>query len=126
MKANELRIENLVYKMKFNSNIEKYEFPIIRVDHCLLLGLINNSKLVIEPIELIEEWKLKIGFKKINHIHGYSFYSLTHSKINECGIRIYDTHTESRGYYLKNHCKYLHQLQNLYFALTGEELEVSL
>lgn len=24
------------------------------------------------------------------------------------------------------HCKYLHQLQNLYFALTGEELEISL
>ena len=76
-------------------------------------------------ILLTEEILLKIGFEKINHIHGYSFYSLSKSKKNKCHIDIYDTQTKYMGY-LVNHCEYVHELQNLFFALTGKELEIKL
>jgi len=78
----------------------------------------------LKPIPLTEEWLIKIGFAKINHINGYSFYSLSKSKINKCHIDIYDSKTQYMGYSVK-HCKYLHELQNLYFVLTGLELIIN-
>ncbi len=75
----------------------------------------------LEPIPLTEDWLLKFGFEKINHIHGYSFYSLSKSKKHIQGIEIYERRTAYKGFSVK-HCEYVHQLQNLYYALTGQEL----
>ena len=73
------------------------------------------------PIPLTEKLLLNFGFSKINYTHGDSFYTLSRSKINKCYIDIYDSSTKYMGYSVR-HCKYVHQLQNLYFALTREEL----
>lgn len=71
------------------------------------------------PIPLTEDWLIRLGFEKVNHIHGYTFW---HHK--EYRLSIYDTKTEWMSAYVKHHCKYIHQVQNLIFALTGKELEV--
>jgi hypothetical protein len=118
MNAQELRIGNLVmfgelrHECKPCDILNLYQSEIAKRE-------ISEYK----PIPLTEEWLLKFGFKKINHIHGYSFYSLSKSKKNTCHIAIYNTQTTYMGYSV-NHCIYVHQLQNLYFTLTGEELTI--
>ncbi len=77
-----------------------------------------------EPIPLTVDWLIKFGAKKVDHIHGYSFYTFSKSKTNPIHVDIYETKTIYMGY-LINHCKYVHQLQNIYFALTGKELIIS-
>lgn len=72
-----------------------------------------------DGIPLTQEWLLKFRFEKVDHINGYSFF------INKAKIAIYEHKTEYKGYYLDNHCKYVHQLQNLFFALTGKGLELN-
>jgi hypothetical protein len=78
-----------------------------------------------EPIPLTEEWLKKFGAEKINHIHGYSFWTFSKSKLNKIHIDIYERHTDYYGHQVK-HCAYVHELMNLYHALTGSELEVKL
>lgn len=67
--------------------------------------------LLLEQIPLTEEWLLKFGYKKA----GSNFWNLGHI-VWECydGIFICD----KNGIGIKS----VHQLQNLYFALTGMEL----
>lgn len=79
----------------------------------------------IEPIELTEEWLKKCGFKKNGN---YYWISLANLKA--------ELHVEIFGEYLvfiikSDFCdlildpiKPVHQLQNLYFALTNKELTI--
>lgn len=84
----------------------------------------NQFEEFIKPIPLTEEWLVKFDFEKIKHIHGYSFWTLSKSKRNKCHIDIYETKTLFAGYVVEN-CKYVHQLQNLYWCLCGKELELN-
>jgi hypothetical protein len=75
----------------------------------------------IDPIPLTEEWLLKFGFELDIEDDGYSKGKYKVSVSDEgCIFFIYDS------YYPIEICefKHTHQLQNLYFALTGEELEI--
>ena len=103
MKANELRIGN--YYIENNQ--------VCRVEHYDISSAYFNPDMY-KPIPLTEGWLLKFGFeKKIgwddliyhvkNNVDLYEFLS---------GYEYYDFHI-----------KHVHQLQNLYFALTGEELK---
>jgi hypothetical protein len=73
------------------------------------------------PIPLTEEWLLKFGFKK---------YSKNEFELATKDFDISFFNGELKllcGFYAENpislnNQKYVHQLQNLYFALTGEEL----
>ncbi|KAA2223021.1 hypothetical protein [Chryseobacterium sediminis] len=88
-------------------------------------GNVDFTSKEIEPIELTEEWLLKFGFeKKAEHnlkldvltrsiIHAY-----THGKVE---IELGNRSGYSFGY---PEVQFVHQLQNLYFALTGEELTI--
>lgn len=104
MKANELRIGNLVYD---NERIYQiYSGTEIGNKHND-----NNFK----PIPLTEEWLVKFGIgvekgDKIKHIKG--MYGI-HFEMKKSSFHILPD---------IKHIKYVHQLQNLYFALTGEEL----
>ena len=118
MKANELRIGNY---------IQDQGGKILRIDWfeqnkaCMqmFVNYIEVHPLTehfdsMQPIPLTEEWLMKFGFEALfsgagyvkNHVEiGYNhngFYIIT------SGLKI----------------KYVHQLQNLYFALTGEELTI--
>ncbi|WP_312306591.1 hypothetical protein [Chryseobacterium sp.] len=80
-----------------------------------------------EPIELTEEWLLKMGFDllhkgKFRNVYDYSLdhrfgYSDNHGLV----------YVDSALTFVGNsfsHIKFVHQLQNLVFALTGEELTI--
>lgn len=67
----------------------------------------------VSPIPLTEEWLIKLGFGKQN---GYPFEMLNgYIKIRN-GIYFF------KYYQLEIELNYVHQLQNLYFALTSKEL----
>jgi hypothetical protein len=117
MKASELRIGNKFYLP--NSEIGTISYHEIR------LLVVSLEKPNYKPIPLTEEWLLKFGFeinrqtKEENNI--WRCYS-------EEGF--FEVEQIGSSFFLDdNHCygtkiNYVHQLQNLYFALTGEELVV--
>ena len=70
-------------------------------------------------IPLTEEWLLKFGFVQYLLIWRYKGFTIASSLNNGYGLT---------GYCIENifpiNCLYVHQLQNLYFALTNEELTI--
>ena len=120
MKANELRIGNYLEIDQYPNDrvivqIEKGA----DIDQCLKL----NPK----PIPLTEEWLLKFGFEFLSNELGVNFYQIqvgidfiVFSKEGHWSI----SSGKSAWYMDRNFKspKYAHQLQNLYFALTGKEL----
>ncbi len=118
IKANELRIGNWYINTEEAGSYYKFEEEDAH--------FIQDFKSVAEPIPLTPEILEKCGFKIINHIHGYSFYTMDrHNKKHLPPIDWYENRTLYYSYPV-NHCKFVHQLQNLYFALTGIELEINL
>ena len=118
MKATELRIGNLVNN--------PYDEP-TNVDFNVLhyIGVCVMNKQIIEnyqPIPLTEEWLVKFGFKETTDNKLILYYELSSGayleKVGEV-LMLFD-----RGGYMLSHdnLKHVHQLQNLYHALTGEEL----
>lgn len=102
MKAKELRIGNLV---KRNNIVVVCDF--MSISDCYQLPD------EYEPIPLTEEWLVRFGWEK----SGEWFYK-DYYEINLNGI----FNPSDAHYTIHNDIKYVHQLQNLYFALTGEEL----
>ncbi len=115
MEANELRISNLV------TDLDGDVMPISEItkDYVSFSGCNLKSRYgKIKPVPLTEDWLIRFGFEKYdNHFDfrfkGFciSFYLYETGKIIECYL-------ESVGLDVI----YVHQLQNLYFALTGLEL----
>jgi len=125
MKANELRVGNYLNfedePMKFEREDFNYEFVL-------------SSQW--EPIPLNEEWLLKFGFEKINIVYDSGRdYGVEYKLKTEEFILVYSDDF-SLGIFANNEYdelgmdpdidlfKYVHQLQNLYFALSGKELEI--
>lgn len=92
----------------------------------------------IEPIELTEDILTKIGFEDRKGYFNYSkvfgdennycdsihiyycprlkHFKFTHDKVKECDLQTMDLYN----------IQYLHQLQNAYYCLTGQELNIEL
>lgn len=118
MKATELRIGNLIeYKIADELDERKEWWEVSKVDFQDLTWLDSNPEDAnFRPIKLTEEWLLKFGFVKKEI--GYS--KLT--EMEQCFLISFGKHTSVNGIKFNNEIKTVHQLQNLYFALTGEEL----
>lgn len=73
-------------------------------------------------IPLTEEWLVKFGFEK-REDDFYKYPLCIDFIYSNLSVLIYD----GRNYFVDSHdkIKYVHQLQNLYFALTGEELSIN-
>lgn len=108
MNEEELRIGNYV-------NIED---TILRVD---LQELYYNSSLM-NPIPLTEEWLLKFGFESMYSNYIIKAGDYYNSIKQDCGKWIYSYDESDAGCYELKEIKYVHQLQNLYFALNDKEL----
>jgi hypothetical protein len=118
MKANELRIGNysLIDGQKIGRVVEireNYLKVSYKVDEQKRVSLIDIDRL--KTIALTEEWLVKFGFEFINHSFRLHKFCIN-LKENEFYIL-----TETHRVFLK----YVHQLQNLFFALTGQELEIN-
>ena len=109
MKASELRIGNLVNEYKETVVVTKNTFKI--------WDEYNLSKFI-KPIPLTEEWLVKFGFE-YKEMYYQSKYLVA---LNDCFII---AERVTGLFYVdapNNELKHVHQLQNLYFALTCKEL----
>lgn len=121
MNAHELMLGNYVNTNRAHGRGQK-QLKKVQINLHYLQQIENNCN-YIEPIPLTEEWLLKFNgkFKDISH--------RTECFFNSCCFEIYLDkneitliYTGGEGVELSNPIRYLHQLQNLYFALTGTHL----
>ena len=122
MNAKEFRLCNYV---EFENRIFQIDtiaevFPTLNTAE-FGIGVVDWNNL--KPIPLTEEWLIKFGGIDT----GYEIYIKAKTKIIEFkwSSKIVATGVRN-GWYCKRykHIKYVHQLQNLYFTLTGEELTI--
>lgn len=107
MKASELRINNYLY----NDGV------VVKIDARTIFDIWDDKGLKnYKPIPLTEEWLLKFGFEI-----GYNKTKMLDVYCKDFGILI-ERSNGGNFYYKKVYISSVHQLQNLYFALTGEEL----
>lgn len=127
IKANELRIGNLVYKRDLPSS----EHSALLVNNIYRNGVnINEEGWVyslpdLDPIPLTAEMLEKAGFKEQRQ----TFFTWYIFGATERQFRL-DYSDETTYHWVQGNTivalSYVHQLQNLYFALTGEELAIAL
>lgn len=112
IQANELRIGNWVNE--FGKDVQVSIDDFINQDYKP-----NQHEFeYFNPIHLTEEWLVKFGFQKMDD----NWYS------NEN----YNLERDERGFWLSSQTlqlsetfNYVHQIQNLHFALTGQELKLN-
>jgi len=112
IKANELRIGNFV-KLQ---GVDK-PFKVFLIDTTE-----SSTYTKAEPISLTKEWLIRIGFEwsiqhQAHYLKGFDYV------IDVCDGFCRVIKYRRNGDHLID-VKYLHELQNLYFALTNQELEI--
>lgn len=134
MKANEVRIGNLIYDpIEIGGNVTTIKR--IETDEDEYSGYLDHCN----PIPLTEDWLVKFGFEyKECSRYGHKFimpiadwgFIVENSFKKETwffGHEYYDSGDDNLDFKSLTFCynlKYVHQLQNIYFALTGEELTI--
>ena len=118
LQANELRIGNYVIVNDIITTVSGIEYDKGWWIDCKGIGIEYCYEDNVNPIPLTEEWLVKFGFERWNH---------TEMKLDnfilESSSRVIAT-DELMGFFdCKNDIlvNKVHQLQNLYFALTGKE-----
>ena len=132
MKATELRIGNYIYLSLLDEDRLDFKDVLFKVDANTIRDSVHyGNDWTGSPIPLTEEWLLKFGFKKgkvltniyyelnIDASYGASIVAFIE---NEKKLEIYLSDCD--GGHIGKKLEYVHKLQNLYFALTGEELKI--
>ena len=123
MKATELRIGNFC-----QDNVTKTTIKVVELtNECITTYVIDRSKFPLkdgwklQPIPLTEEWLLKFGFN--GECESFHMEGITIEEVSDGGkwvVYMFDEyHAVECSLAIVQH---VHQLQNLYFALTNEEL----
>lgn len=145
MKATELRIGNLLSHKDYPGQ----EFEVVgltknncQIDSGLVHGYFEWKSIEkdILPILLTKEWMVRFGFEidgdqqtdniEFQHPDNTDFDLMFSCSVNKLwcaynfGKEETNIRTEIVSLPICNPFKYVHQLQNLYFALTGEELTI--
>lgn len=118
MKASELRIGNWV---EYNMPYPTPHWQVIEINY------INGDYVESDHrgIPLTEDWLVKLGFDKVVDGNGIMELSIQQFDLRwtkDHGFRLGDMSDHCYEEWNFNHIKYIHQLQNVFFALTGEEL----
>lgn len=130
MKASELRIGNLVESQitithKVANALFLYqisELKSLKTEVCNYYQPLDTTNLYykdLKPIPITEGWLSRFGFESIKHVYDGMIFKKDWLRIANNMLS-----WEWRGGYIRHSPKYVHQLQNLYFALTGEELTI--
>ena len=131
MKATELRIGNLIeYKIEDELDEIKEWWELNTVDAFDLQDLTwldsNPEDAYFRPIKITEEWLLKFGFENITGVDYILHIDVDFKLILIPADAFYPQidKADDIGWssISLNKIEYIHQLQNLYFALTGKEL----
>lgn len=145
MKANELRIRNLIQWEDESEEIISIKSIIHDSDDEYTVKFTGGWAQLAEfkPIQLTEEWLLKFGFVKENNRQSTKHSEYFSKEIYDCKYSFsfayfrddwgfYHSYTDApndndnnKYDFISCGIKYVHQLQNLYFALTGEELTIN-
>lgn len=131
---NELRIGNLVsienVPLGINTKEDKGIYKIISISNIINSNPCITAKNVgcgitvgssiknLEPIPLTPELLEKCGFDRLLFVYQKDRIDVI---IDKNRIGIYPNFLSG----MLIICKYLHQLQNMYYAITGEELEIN-
>jgi len=117
IKAQDLRIGNIVsYRGELFEVFDLICKSSVELDSEKLDRHVNNADLNnIFPVDISEEILLKVGFEKNRQEWSFESFCL---QIFQGWLH----YSAGEGLKLSNEIKRLHQLQNLYFALTGQEL----
>lgn len=112
MKTSELRIGNLIMTnlFDFDGRITGQFQDIVSPSHFFISATHNDRY---SPILITEKWLLRMGFLKDESDFLKHTYTVTDLFGGRFAFKINNKFIE---------LSYIHQLQNLYFALTGEEL----
>ncbi len=148
MNANELRIGNLFNPLNTSGQIHLPEKTVIKIgmigffdvsvcEYSLPFASADLFELPIRrlsPIPLTEEWLLKFGFECIGKETDYEMFCIgyiendSHEGIGSYSCSFELNKNDDGSFHLELSSidvKYVHQLQNLYFALTEEELAIN-
>lgn len=125
MEAKELRIGNYI---QFNDTpIANGVYSVMAIKDDLIVAENGGAAYLneVEPIPITVEWLHRFGFEKVSYYRlGLTlsgFIGLTSNSIDEKELIVSlsgDSHCRDYGFDVK----YVHQLQNLYFSLTGEDI----
>lgn len=131
MKASELRIGNLVNYGGVTSEVSRVDKLFFYVEASETPTFSKDEGRGAKPIPLTEEWLNKSDLKKrgtrdiwdqVNFVIYYQRHNDAYSQLCQ-GKFYFGTIDVTKNFALTFYeIKHLHQLQNLYFALTGEEL----
>ena len=122
MKANELMVGNLLKKIIDDKTIE---VTALEIECCEWMN--GHFILTFQPIKLTEEWLLKLGFSVITENSAGKRYGYVIDGIfsSDLTFTFWKTTKEAGKFFRGDlELKSVHQIQNLYFALTGRELTV--
>ena len=115
MEANEFRLGNLVKCPQGFGQVTQ-----IQDREVLVVDEIGYTMEVIKPIPLTEEWLLKFGIMQSTWFEDSSYMI---KEDRGFGWEMYVRNAAKTKKISFAYFKHVHQLQNLYFALTGEELK---
>lgn len=144
MRARELRIGNFVYRRDHLSEILEINGIGAVVAPQNFVGTIGCSEEDLKPIPLTEEWLKKFGFEENR---GFTSYRIAISPLMKWACRTFIVVVVARNHHADGEawldliseradhdypelqtcsipCTYVHQLQNLHWALTGNELQI--
>jgi hypothetical protein len=132
MKATELRIGNY-YQYAGDNGIIYTQVKEIKYNQFGLLGDFDGTNFEIcKPIPLTEEWLLKFGFENLPTDEPFfKRHKIEVFKFSKGNFFLLGGNNTNYGIGLHNiwqgmeiNIQHVHELQNLYFALTGEELSL--
>jgi len=126
MIANDFRIGNII-NTKLNTSLDEKNLKVIAIypDRVILDLIFSEITLFYEEIKLItltEEWLFKFGFEKHEDRYFHEFDYVIFYLTNKTYVLV-SNYSDPRNDDAVR-IEYVHQLQNLYFALTGQELEL--
>ena len=111
MKANELRIGNY-----YDNNGE-----VKKATPNTILEVWESERIWCKEIKLTEEWLINLSFEKLTGWDDMIYFNNNGIHIYLCGNYINDWFEYENDIIIKS----IHQLQNLYFAITGKELTIN-
>lgn len=102
---------------------------IVKVGHNEIKFISDVSGHAFKPIPLTPEWLERFGFQKTKNGGTFAEYYWSGKGMDlTLDLELSTSTPEYDSQYVSGstQLKHVHQLQNLYFALTGEELEIKL